>query len=127
MSTVIKVVYCLTRKEGLTREQFQQYWLGKHADLVKARAHTLGMIRYVQSHSYTTPMNDGMANDRGHLEAYDGLMEGWWPSEDVAMVAHTSDAGIKAMRELLDDEGKFIDFSRSPIFMTHEHIIFGAY
>ena len=34
----IKVVYCLTRKAGMTRAEFQDYWLGQHADLVKARA-----------------------------------------------------------------------------------------
>lgn len=125
MSNEIKVVYCLTRKEGLTRQQFQEYWLGKHAALVKARASAIGMTKYVQSHSYTTPINIGMASERGQLEAYDGVMEGWWPSEELALSTLTTEAGMLAMRELLDDEGKFVDFSRSPIFMTHEHTILG--
>ena len=30
----VKLVYCLTRKKGLTREQFQDYWLNMHAPLV---------------------------------------------------------------------------------------------
>jgi hypothetical protein len=51
-------------------------------------------------------------------------MEGWWDSEEQAMAALTTPEGIQAMAELLDDEGTFIDFSRSPIFMTREHVIY---
>jgi len=121
---VIKVVYCLTRKEGTTRQEFQDYWLGHHADKVRARAEAIGMTRYVQSHSYDTPMNAGMADARGGLEGYDGIMEGWWESEEQALAALTTSAGQQAMADLLDDEGRFIDFSRSPIFMTREHVIY---
>lgn len=120
----IKVVYCLTRKAGMTRAEFQDYWLGQHADLVKARADAIGMTRYVQSHAYDTPMNAGMAGPRGGPEGYDGIMEGWWESEEQAMAALTTPAGLQAMADLLDDERRFIDFSRSPIFMTREHVIY---
>jgi hypothetical protein len=120
----IKVIYCLTRKAGLSIKEFQAYWLGQHADKVKSRARAIGMKRYVQSHSYNTAMNGGMASDRGGLDGYDGIMEGWWDSEEQAMAALTTPEGIQAMAELLDDEGTFIDFSRSPIFMTREHVIY---
>jgi hypothetical protein len=120
----IKVVYCLTRKAGVSREEFQAYWLGQHADRVKVRARAIGMTRYVQSHSYDTAMNGGMASERGGLDGYDGIMEGWWDSEDQAMAALTTLEGAQAMAELLDDESTFIDFSCSPIFMTREHVIY---
>ncbi|KKW90135.1 EthD domain-containing protein [Sphingobium chungbukense] len=119
----IKVIYCLTRKEGISRDSFQTYWRGRHAGLVKERAEAIGMVRYVQSHSYDTAMNGAMAAARGGLDGYDGVMEGWWDSEEQAMAALTSPEGQKAMADLLDDEGEFIDFARSPIFMTHEHVI----
>lgn len=121
---VIKVVYCLTRKDGMSREEFQTYWLGEHADKVKARAAAIGMQRYVQSHIYDTPMNAGMAEPRGSLEGYDGIMEGWWDSEEQAMAALMTPEGQRAMTDLLDDEGVFVDFARSPIFMTREHVIY---
>lgn len=120
---MIKMVYCLTRKEGLSREQFQDYWRGQHADIVKARAKAIGMKRYVQSHSYNTPMNAGMSSARGAPEGYDGIMEGWWDSEEQAMAAMTTAEGGQAMVELLDDEKIFIDHARSPIFMTRENIV----
>lgn len=121
---MIKVVYCLVRKEGMSREKFQNYWLNQHADKVKQRANAIGMVRYVQSHSYDTPMNAGMAQERGGLSGYDGIMEGWWESEEQAMAALTTPAGQQAMTDLLDDERCFIDFGKSPIFMTREHVIY---
>lgn len=121
---MIKMVYCLTRKEGLTRDQFQEYWRNQHAETVKARADAIGMKRYVQSHTYDTPMNAGVASVRGGLDAYDGIMEGWWDSEEQAMSALTTSQGVQAMAELLEDEKRFIDHSRSPIFLTRENIVY---
>ena len=69
-------------------------------------------------------MNAGMAQERGGLNGYDGIMEGWWESEEQAMAALTTPAGQQAMTDLLDDERCFIDFGKSPIFMTREHVIY---
>ena len=48
----------------------------------------------------------------------------WWDSLDDLQAAMTSEAGAKAAARLLEDEAKFIDFSRSTIFITEEHPIF---
>lgn len=120
----VKLVYCIRRKPELSREEFQQYWKEQHAPLVAKMAEKIGMTRYVQSHTFDTPMNAGMADPRGGLEPYDGLMEGWWDSEEEALAAVTSEAGSSAMQQLFADEAKFIDFTQSPLFMTAEHIIY---
>lgn len=44
---MIKRVSLLTRKEGMTREQFTRHWLEIHAPLARPVA---GLERYVQSH-----------------------------------------------------------------------------
>jgi uncharacterized protein (TIGR02118 family) len=120
----IKIVYCLRRKSGISREEFQHYWLEEHGPKVKARAEAIGMRRYVQSHAIDTPLNAALAGARGGLEAYDGIMEGWWDSEADALAALSSPDGQAAARDLLEDEGRFIDFDRSPVFMTREHLIY---
>ena len=120
----IKIVYCLRRKPGISREEFQRYWLDVHGPMVKARGEAIGMRRYVQSHAVETPMNAALAGARGGLESYDGVMEGWWDSEAEALAALSTPDGQATARDLLDDEGKFIDFDRSPIFMTREHVIY---
>jgi EthD domain len=69
-------------------------------------------------------MNAGMAGERGGLDGLDGIMEGWWESEEQAMAALTTPEGQQAMADLPGDERTFIDFSRSPIFMSKEHVIY---
>jgi hypothetical protein len=120
----VKIVYCLRRKPGISREEFQRYWLETHGPKVKAAADAIGMRRYVQSHTIETPLNGAVATSRGGLEAYDGIMEGWWDGDEDALAALSTAEGQAAARDLLDDEGKFIDFERSPIFFTREHVIY---
>jgi hypothetical protein len=49
---VIKVSAFLTRRPGLTHEQFSQYWKDKHASLVMSLdSFTSSVRRYIQQHS----------------------------------------------------------------------------
>lgn len=120
----IKIVFCLRRKDGISREEFQRYWLDEHAPRVKAHAAAIGMRRYVQSHTVETPLNDAVAGARGAPEPYDGVMEGWWDSEEALLATISSPEAQAASRDLLEDEARFIDLARSPIFFTREHVIF---
>src|SRR5690349_6030448 len=99
----IKLVYCLTRQAHLTREQFQDYWLNTHAPLVVSVKPLTGMKRYVQSHTFDSAMGRAASAQRGGAEPYDGVMEGWWDSEEQATAALT-EASLAALRMLLDDE-----------------------
>lgn len=119
----IKMIYCLTRKQGMSREEFQHYWRNIHWVKVKEHAQKIKMYRYSQSHSYDTPINEALSTERGGLEGYDGVMEGWWDDEQEALRTWDTDECRAAFADLLDDESKFIDFSRSPLFMTHEHVL----
>ena len=119
----IKMIYCLHRRPGISREEFQHYWLEEHAPQVAALAPQSGMFRYVQSHTYDSALGAGAAKVRGTGREYDGVMEGWWESEESARNAFASmdhDAG----RLLLADERRFIDVERSSLFMTRERIIY---
>ena len=44
---MIKRISLLTRKPGMTREQFTRHWLDVHAPLARP---VPGLVRYVQSH-----------------------------------------------------------------------------
>ena len=121
---MLKIVFCLRRKQGITREEFQRYWREEHAPKVKARAPAIGMRRYVQSHTLDTPLNAAVADSRGAPEPYDGIMEGWWDSEEALLATLSSPEAQAAGRDLLEDEARFIDLAHSPIFFTREHVIF---
>jgi uncharacterized protein (TIGR02118 family) len=105
----------------MTRNQFQDYWLKNHAPLFQKFADTYRAKRYVQCHTLDTPLNDGIRESRGMAEPYDGVAEVWFESEEELMEAMSSPDGQKVSAILLEDEGKFIDHSKSTAFIAVEH------
>jgi uncharacterized protein (TIGR02118 family) len=125
---MVKIIFCLRRKPGLSREAFQDYWRNRHAPLVAERARWLGIRRYVQSHTITDPLLNGLAEQRAFVgKPFDGVAELWF---DSASVLHPNEnapeASIQAAKDLLADEGQFIDLENSPIFVAQEHEIIAA-
>ena len=112
-----------TEEPHLTREAFQDYWLNTHAPLVRSVAATLRIRRYVQLHSFDPEISMGTRASRGGPEQYDGVAELWWDSfEDMAA---SGEAAAEAGRLLLEDEKRFIDLSRSPLWWGEEKTIIG--
>lgn len=121
---MIKLTFCLHRLPSLTREAFQKYWFEHHAPLVAKNREVLRIRRYVQMHSTTHVANDGIRSSRLAPEMYDGVAELWWDSiEDV--LGSPSPERQAAGLELLEDERKFIDLARSPLWFGEEKKIFG--
>ena len=121
---MIKLTFCLHRLPGLSREAFQNYWYTNHAPLVAKHREILRIRRYVQMHSMTNPANDAIRATRQGPEMYDGVAELWWDSiEDV--LGDPTPARQAAGLELLEDERKFIDLHRSPLFFGEEKTICG--
>jgi uncharacterized protein (TIGR02118 family) len=121
---MIKLVFMLRRRAGMTREEFQRYWREEHAPLVKRHAETLRIRRYVQVHARETELDDALAASRGgEAGVYDGVAELWWDSLDDVIAAYSSEAGQAAGAELLDDERRFIDLPRSPLWLGEENVV----
>ncbi|MDJ0976666.1 MAG: EthD domain-containing protein [Planctomycetota bacterium] len=118
---MIKFVMCLHRHPDMTREQFQDYWKNSHAPLFNSFVETHGAKRYVQDHTIDTPMNDMLRESRGMVEAFDGIAEVWFESEQAFIDAMSSEEGQKLGAILHDDESKFIDHARSTAFLATEH------
>ena len=120
---MIKLVFCLRRLPRLSRDEFQRYWLERHAPLVRAHAATLGIRRYVQTHTLDHPVNEALRASRGGPEAYDGVAELWWDDAEALAAATTTPEGRAAGLALLEDEQRFIDLARSPLFVAVERPI----
>jgi uncharacterized protein (TIGR02118 family) len=122
---MIKLTFCLVRLPTLSRTEFQSYWFNKHAPLVKSVSAVLGIRRYVQLHSTDPALSIDLRQSRGGPEQYDGVAQLWWDSfEDLAERLSRPDA-IEAGRALLEDERKFIDLPRSPLWWGEEKVIVG--
>jgi uncharacterized protein (TIGR02118 family) len=118
---MIKITFCLTRLPHLTREEFQTYWRETHAPLVAERAALLKIRRYVQSHTLPDEAFAGLAASRAGPPAYDGVAELWW--DRIEDMASDDPAVRKAGLELLEDERRFIDLAKSPVFLVEEQQI----
>ena len=118
---MIKFVMCLTRKEGMSREEFQDYWMNNHGPFFMKNADTMRAKKYVQSLTLDTPLNEGLKDSRGMMNEYDGVAEVWFESEQELMAAMSSEEGQKLSAALLEDEQNFIDHSKSTAFIVKEH------
>jgi uncharacterized protein (TIGR02118 family) len=123
---VLKLTFCLRRLPTLSLAEFQDYWLNKHGPLVGSLQPALGMVRYVQLHRLPGDLADGMRRVRGAPEPYDGVAELWWESEETYRAARRNPAAREAGRELLEDEAKFIDLPRSPLWLSREEVIYAS-
>jgi uncharacterized protein (TIGR02118 family) len=106
---VVKLVYCICRKAGLSREEFVRYWAQVHGPI---GARIPGLRRLV--HSYTLP-----ASGDSRPADFDGMAELWF--DDLAAI-------LEARRSLewaasTADEANFVDPSRSAYFVSEERRI----
>jgi uncharacterized protein (TIGR02118 family) len=120
---MVKLVYCIRRREDVSPEEFHRYWLEEHGPLVRSVAGAIGAVRYVQSHTVAPELNAVLRESRGSAEPYDGITEVWWESLDALQASMGTPESQDAQRRLLEDESAFIDVARSAVFMTEEHTI----
>ncbi len=120
---MFKMIYCLRRLPSLSRSEFQRYWREQHAPLVRGSAAALGVRRYVQNHTVEEPALSMVSGARGSggLD-YDGVAELWWDDKATLFAAVSSEAGQAASLALLEDEARFIDLARSPVFFAEERV-----
>jgi uncharacterized protein (TIGR02118 family) len=104
--SVIKLVYCITRKPGMSPAEFSEYWQRTHAPI---GARIPGVRRFVQSHAIPVP-GDAAA------PSFDGMVELWFDDVAALLAARRS----PAWQESTTDEANFIDSGRTAYFVTEE-------
>jgi reactive intermediate/imine deaminase/uncharacterized protein (TIGR02118 family) len=108
---VIKSIGLLTRKEGLTREQFTRHWVEIHAPLAHA---VPGLRRYVQSHIVAERARPDIPTTAVDI---DGIAELWYDDRAAMERAMASPQG----QALLADGALFIGRIKS--FLVEEKTI----
>jgi uncharacterized protein (TIGR02118 family) len=118
---MVKLVFCVKRLPHLSRDDFQKYWRDRHGPLVREAAPALAIRRYVQTHTAATPLNERLRAGRGAPEEYDGVAELWFDSIEALVAAGGTPEGRAAGKRLFEDEQRFIDLARSPLWLAEEH------
>ena len=104
---MLKLVYCITKKPGLTDAQFFDYWKNVHGPI---GARIPGLRRLIQSHT--------IAETRAiRPPDFDGMAELWFDTMEALMAARES----LEWQLSSDDEVNFIDHSKVAFFITREH------
>jgi len=106
---MIKLVYCISKKPGMTDAEFFDYWKNVHGPI---GSRIPGLRRLVQSH------RRNVAGDK-HSPDFDGMAELWFDDAE-ALLATRQSPEWKASHE---DEANFIDHSKVAYFVSEEHVI----
>jgi len=117
---MIKVIFCLRRRMGMTVEEFQRYWREVHGPLVERHREALRIVRYVQVHTDHGSLTDRLGGFRGASEPFDGVAEIWYESREALSAIGKTPEGRAASQELLEDERQFVDLERSCIWVGEE-------
>jgi hypothetical protein len=112
---VVKLVFAL-RQLRISRDRSSS---ATGASSMRAEKHRAGIRRYVQLHTVETPVNEGLRLSRQAPEAFDGIAELWFDSLELPATPEAAAAG----QALLEDERRFIDHARSPIWFGEERPI----
>ncbi|HYU47302.1 MAG TPA: EthD domain-containing protein [Terriglobales bacterium] len=106
---MIKLVYCITKKAGLTDEEFFRYWENIHGPM---GAKIPRLRKLVQSRRLTVP-GDKYRSD------YHGMAELWFDDMEALLAARQS----PEWKTATEDEESFIDHSKVAYFVSEERII----
>ena len=120
---MVKIQFCLRRLPPLSSQEFRDYWYDVHAPLVRKHQEVLRISRYVQFHTEFGPVTDRLMAFRKSPEPYDGVAEIWYENCEALETLGQDASARAASRELRDDEARFVDLSRSPIWLGEERLI----
>jgi uncharacterized protein (TIGR02118 family) len=106
---MIKLVYCITRRPGMTLGEFSLYWREVHAPIGRRIP---GLRRLIQSHPVPHPPEMAPPD-------FDGMAELWFDDIAALEMARRS----PEWRASTADEANFIDETRTATFLTEEEEI----
>ena len=75
---MIKTTICIKRKDGISRQEFFDYWYNQHAALIRELKDDLKIVKYVQSHSIDNEISSALRASRNGPQMYDGIGEAWF-------------------------------------------------
>jgi uncharacterized protein (TIGR02118 family) len=108
---MVKALYLIRRKPGMSVADFHRYWLEVHGPIA---ARIPGARRYVQSHALDRSDDEG--------RAYDGAAEVWF--DDMAALERAGASAEYAAARA--DEKRFIDLEHTVLVLTEEAVIVPA-
>ena len=105
---MVKLMYILTPKAGMSRDEFQRYWVDTRAPIVKEIPH---LERYV--------INVFRARSDATAPAIGGVAEQWFASTETMRAAF----GTAAAQRARADIANFAEVAQNVFGLVDEHIV----
>ena len=113
---MIKMIFLLKRKAGLTREEFIARYEGGHAKL--GEKHVTNAVRYVRR--YLEPVPELFTGDTIEPD-HDVITELWFEDQEQYEIAMKRLAQPEVVAEIVEDEETIFDRDKHRVFMVDEH------
>lgn len=119
-SPLVKAYFPIRQLPEWTFSDAQHHWHTNHGSLVRGAAPSLDMLQYQQAHRFQTPLEDELRELRGvTVDAYLGHAETW----QNRSISRPAGSDYERIRQLvIEDEMRFIDYSRSTLVIGKEHV-----
>lgn len=112
---MIKLLVFLKRKQGMSTDDFHEYWSTRHAEIVMGVPDFMRYIRrYVQSHNIEEGLLDFPGG--GH-PGFDGMVELWFDDLKSMKAAFETPGYINTIRP---DEPNFLDMDGFRVMVVEE-------
>jgi uncharacterized protein (TIGR02118 family) len=105
---MVKLMYILTPKAGISRDEFRRYWVETHAPIVKEIPH---LERYV--------INVFRARSDATSPAIGGVAEQWFASTEAMRTSF----GTVAAQRARADIANFAEVAQNAFGVVDEHIV----
>ena len=105
---MVKLMYIITPKGGMSRDEFQRYWLETHAPIVKEIPH---LERYVIN--VFRPRSDASS------PAIGGVAEQWFASAETMRTAFGTAAAERARADI----SNFAEVAQTVSSLVDEHVL----
>ncbi|HYA36095.1 MAG TPA: EthD domain-containing protein [Candidatus Binataceae bacterium] len=121
-SPLTKLFFCFRHLENQSLEQAQLYWRTNHGPTIRGVAQSMRMRRYLQVHRCEDNIEQQLRAARNtRVAPYTGHAEAWFDRSELATLDNSPE-GKRSMEIAVEDESKFIDFSRSAMWIAKERV-----
>jgi hypothetical protein len=115
---MIKVVSLFKRKEGMTAEEFRDYYENTHCKIFEKYLQTPGVRRYVRR--YLRPNPDPITGE-SRSSGFDVIMEAWFDSEEFYNHYFHGDLDSVFRKIVAEDEKNLFDRSQMFFHIVDEY------
>lgn len=119
---MIQLVFCLTRNEAVTPEEFRKNWKENQANAVREIKETLGAQRATQALTLEVERNDLIRKRYLTARPYDGMITLHFDSPQNMVSKVGSTPVMTRLMQIYQDQLPFVDLPHCSVFYTEEPV-----